>query len=188
MKIAKAAFWVLALVFSVSAHADRYLAISLGTAEPDDSEGIEDDSAFIIGYGLKDSEHFGYQISYVDLGELKANDAFIAELNVGNPPGLTLEESSISITGFDLSVLGFIPLSDKALMHGRIGLYIWNAEFLFETNRGGFTVDDDGNDLSFGVGLDFGLSERASLTFGYDQYEVEGGALTSLNAGIKIGF
>jgi hypothetical protein len=183
----KKTFLMLILALSFPAHADRYFAVSFGTSEAD-ADGIEDDSAFRIGFGSKISDQFGYEVTYVDLGEFKATEEFIAELNVGNPPGLTLRSSSLSISGFDFSVFGLIPLNDKVLARGHVGLFLWDMEFKFDTNQGTFTDGDDGNGFSLGFGLDVRLSERTFLAFGYDQYEVDDGDVDSLNAGIKISF
>ncbi|HEY3486528.1 MAG TPA: outer membrane beta-barrel protein [Gammaproteobacteria bacterium] len=186
MKNLKITFLITLLLSPLTSYADAYFFIAAGNSELDEP-GFEDDSALKIGFGNQISDGLAFEFSSLDLGEFEATPAALAEISAF--VGETVTGASVEITGLDFSLLGIAPVNDTVSFRGRIGLYLWDAEV--DVSVAGFgsgSVSDDGNDIGFGFGLAFDLSENAALTFMYDQYEAFDADIELLNAGIKIGF
>jgi hypothetical protein len=176
---------LLGLISPISAHASYFLA-AFGTSEVDE-EGFKDDTATRFGVGFGGSEQYQFEFSYLNLGEFEATDAALAEIS--SITGVNVTNTTVEITGIDLSVLSSIPLNDAVSMRGRIGVYMWDTEFTVSiAGFGDEGFSDDGNDVGFGFGLDIALGESAGLTFMYDQYEAFDADIQLLNAGIKVDF
>jgi hypothetical protein len=179
-------FILLILSFLPPAYADNYVAVSSGISEPA-IPGYADDTALKIGYGSKRSEHYAFEISYLNLGKFDA-DAGVLE-QISNSVGEPVTSSAIEVTGVDLSMLSMLSLGDAGFVHFKLGLYVWDAEYTaYSPVLGGSSFSEDGEDLSFGVGLNLILNGSATLVIASDQYEAVDGDVTLLNAGIKIGF
>lgn len=183
----KAIIFVLVILsFLPPAYADNYVVASFGISEPA-TPGYADDTALKIGYGSKNSDRFAFEVSYLRLGKFDADAGILEEIS--DSVGAPVNSSAIEITGVDLSVLSILPLSNTAFVQFNIGVYLWDAEFSAHSPvLGGSSFSEDGNDLSFGFGLNLILSGQTTLVVAYDQYEAVEGDVNLLNAGIKIGF
>ncbi len=176
---------ILAL-FPPAAYADNYVAASFGVSEPA-IRGYADDTALKIGYGVKKSDHYAFEISYLGLGKFDADAGVLEEIS--NEVGQPVTSSAIEITGVDLSMLSILSLGNAGSVHFKLGLYLWDAEYTaYSPVLGNSSFRKDGEDLSFGVGLDLILNGQISLELSHDQYEAVDGDVGLLSAGIKIGF
>jgi hypothetical protein len=187
MKILKNTVLVLSLllVSPLSAQAAYFLA-SFGNSDLQEDE-FEEDTAIKIGIGFESSESLKFEVSSLNLGKFEIKEAGLAELS--NIIGATFTDSSLEITGIDLSVLGIMPLNDTVSLQGRVGVYLWDAELKATVSGfGEINTSEDGNDTGFGVGALVALSENVGLTFMYDQYKAFEGDIDLLNAGIKISY
>jgi hypothetical protein len=176
---------ILALLPS-AVYADNYVVASFGVSEPA-IRGYADDTTLKIGYGVKKSDHYAFEISYLSLGEFGAGMDVLEEIS--NEVGEPVSSSAIEITGVDLSMLSILSLGNAGFVHFKLGLYLWDAEYTAHSPiLGNSSFSKDGEDLSFGAGLNLILSDQISLEIARDQYQAVDGDVSLLNAGIKIGF
>ena len=131
--------------------AQGYVGASVGQA---DIEDVDDTSIKIFG-GYK-SGNFGFEAAYHDLGKQSETDPFLGT-------------ASIEVTGIELSAAGYLPASNSFDLFGKIGLFIWDADFSLT----GFpSVSEDGNDLVFGFGAQFKPSQQFSIRAEYQITEI----------------
>jgi hypothetical protein len=176
------------LMFSFTAHAREgaYLALAFGSAEFEDG-GFNNSPAFKLSVG-NDIGNFAYEISYLNMDAFSAEDEVLRDFS--DFLGVTVGPIDVIIEGFDISVLGDIPINDRVTLQGRVGMYFWDARFIatFPEFDDTDSFTDDGNDAGFGVGVDYRLAEQVNLHLMYDQYDAFDTDIELLNAGIRIGF
>lgn len=128
-------------IFGNAVMAENYFGVAIGSA---DIEGTDDSSLKLFG-GVRNSNH-GFEIAYHDLGK-QAETAL----------GIT---ASTEVTGLELSGVGYLPVSSSMDLFGKLGLLLWDMDI----NLTGFpTLSTDGNDLIFGVGLQYNSTDNFSL-------------------------
>jgi len=93
--------------------------------------------------------------AYVDLGESDEQSA-----------GSKLE---LAINGFDLSVLGFLPIASRWDVFGKAGLYFSDAEFSID---GVLQDDDSGTELALGLGLSYQTGGAFGARVEVDAYDM----------------
>jgi hypothetical protein len=93
--------------------------------------------------------------AYVDLGE--SDEQFA---------GSKLE---LAINGFDLSVLGLLPISSRWDVIGKAGLYFSDAEFSID---GSLQDDESGMDLVLGLGLSYQTGGAFGARVEFDAYDM----------------
>lgn len=144
-----------------------------------DDFGDDDDSTYSIYSGLKIGPIFAAQLGYVDFGGT-SNDFF-----------------STDTDGIELSGLARLLNTNAVDLYVRGGVLFWDAQL----NSEAFSTDNDGEELFWGVGSDFHLTEDLSLRLEYTRYNVEyqddefgpiaDGTdynMNHLNAGINLSF
>jgi len=116
---------------------------------------------------------------------------FSVEARLGT--GITEEEDYEGVQGLDLSLdyylgayaLATLPIGEKLSIYGLLGYT--KAEMSAE--YAGFEISEDESDMSYGLGAEFKVNDKASFTAEYTNlldgstYEV-----TSINVGMKFNF
>ncbi|MEJ2141043.1 MAG: porin family protein [Gammaproteobacteria bacterium] len=147
-------------MFASGAMADNYFGVGVGSA---DLEGV-DDSSFKIFGGTRNG-NLGFEVAYHDFG--KPEESY---------PGLYY--ASLEPTGIEFSGVGYMPVSPTMDFFGKIGLLMWDVDATFTdyTVPVTLTGSEDGNDLIYGVGLQFNSSNNFSLRVEYQAstLDVEG--------------
>ena len=136
---------------------------------------IGDDSSFKFFGGAKINQNLGFEIGYVDFGEATLT---------GNG-SLTL-----SASGIDFALMGYIPVGQNVDLFAKLGLLMWDADATF-VNVPGFgtgTVSDDGNDINYGFGAIFGVSNNVSIRVSYEMYELDDIDVTNMSIGASVSF
>ncbi len=155
--VAAAVIGIVGTVAVYPSHAlDAYVGFGLGRS---DARELDDRGDGFTFYGaLRFNKHIALEGGPVNLGRAGAED--------------------LERRGFALRTLGFLPLGTRAELFGAAGFYDWEAET--ETVK-----VDDGTDLTYGLGLQFHLSDRWSLRGEWARFvDVVGGDVdwVSLNA------
>ncbi len=172
---------VAAFTFVAPANADDrpfHIAANVGQSSLDDVDGVRiDDSAtaFRLDTGYRFSNWFGIDAAYVNLGTLDAN----VEIQPGTS---SLFEASVD--GFELGLVGRIPLGDKFAVFGRIGNYWWSGD----ATIGGVTSSESGNDVSYGIGAEFVINPSIVLTADWRRYSLDDVDLDSAMLGLVVRF
>jgi len=136
-----------------------YFGVSVGTASDDILD--EDDSGLKIYGGFNASEQMGYEFAFVDLGEY-----------VGG---------AISQYGLAMDLVGYYPVNESVDIFGKVGLFLWTIEIGF--------FSDSGTDLTYGFGLNFGLTDQVSVRAELENFsDISGGDVSLVSAGLTFSF
>lgn len=129
-----------------------YLGGSYGYLKVKDDEDFEDDNdayQFILGADL--NSFVGFEGSYIDFGEYGGNLA------------------KADADGFTLAVKGTLPLTDFFSLHAKGGQLWWDADYEVV----GYDGNADGEELFWGVGAAFAVTENVDITLDYTRYNIE---------------
>jgi opacity protein-like surface antigen len=174
------------LVAFGSSHAAGYFGASVGKTSPDE-DGFDDSNGYKITLGYNANSNIAIEGSYTNLGEFDADDDLLAGLEFFT--GVALEDASVEVDGIELAVVASAPLSDSASIFGRIGIFMWDADFTIDTvSFGSISDSDDGSDPFFGAGVSFGVSQTVTLNVEYVAYEASDGDIDYLGAGLAVSF
>jgi hypothetical protein len=122
----------------------------------------EDDNRFAwqlrLGYAL--TPDWGLEIGYVDLGNVKTTftgsaldiDAFLSASSDIHPN----TANGFLFSGVYRYPLGWIP---RLAAEVRAGAFIWSSDYDLNGTTSSLRVDENGTDLSFGLGLSLGLDQ-----------------------------
>ena len=174
------------LVSFSSSHASGYFGASIGTTSPDEDE-FDDSNGYKITLGYNVNSTIAFEGSLTNLGEFDVDDDFLAvlELVAGEP----LEDASVEVDGIELAVVASLPLSDAVSIFGRIGVFMWDADFKIDSvSSGSVSESDDGSDSFFGAGVRFGIGESTALNLEYVAYEADDSDVDYLGVGLTISF
>lgn len=164
-------FAALALTAAMAAQADVqpgfYAGAGFGTTKIDD-DGFDDvdfddsDTGFKIFGGYSFNQNFAIEATYFDLGE--ASGSF----GVG-------DNFDVGISGFGVSAVGVLPLSDTFSLFGKLGYASYDIDAHVElAGVGSGSASDSQSDMTFGAGaaLSFGQFEARAE---FEAINVDGG-------------
>ena len=140
-----------------------YVEANVGGAYIDDVDGIsidESTTAFRFGTGYRFSSWIGISGSYVDLGSF----ASTVDFGTGTP-----QQFEASADGFELTLTGRIPLSDAFALTADLGVLWWTGD----TNIGGVSDSDSGNDATWGVGAEYAFGPTFMITADYRRFKLD---------------
>ena len=112
--------------------------------------------------GLNYGDYAGIEIGYVDFGTV--SDQVLLE------PGVSANDS-IQTEGYELALVGRYPLNQELDAFGRVGIIRWDSEATLDTYP--LPVTQDGDDLIWGIGLDFRGSGRFSVRVQADFVDID---------------
>ena len=193
-------------------HAEPYIGLSLGNAQTDVGSAIpgvdvynlivygpgtdcaslgtctsstEDSSAGLKLFGGNQlTPNFAVEAYYANLGSYSAS----ANDNQG-----TALKADVDVTAFGVSAVGLLPVSDKAKLFAKAGVFQWNSEVkvtivdTFVGFAGSTTVSDDGIDFMVGIGGQYDLTEKVILRAEYERYATDT-AIGLLSVGVMYKF
>ena len=152
------------------AQAGPYMGFKFGTLDYD-LPYFDDATTFEIMLGNRFNENFAIEASYIDLGESED----------GIPPVWTISGSSLG-----LGMRVFAPVTDQVELTGRIGIHSW--ELQLDEDGYGTLFEDDGTDLFYGFGVNFGLTPNLGLGAHYTIYDLDEEDVTSLSFDMMFRF
>ena len=139
----------------------HYIGFSLGTV--DDDVLSESDTGFKYYAGLTLNNNLGFEVSYVDLGQ------YI--------------DGTLAQYGIAFQAVGYFPVSNSFNLIGKVGIFSWTVDV------DGFYAYDDGNDLTYGFGVQYDFDNRISIRGEWEQFsDVAGGDITLVSAGLLYAF
>ena len=143
----------------------------------------ESDVAWKIFAGYRFIENLGVEVGYIDLGKPDGSFCFTE-----NPPVGSLCESrewdvSVDITGWNVDLVGILPLGNSWEVFAKLGVYVWDGEArgIDRVNAPPgrpavpgtiAAVDSDGEDLKVGFGGSLKVAERISLRAEFEWFDV----------------
>ncbi len=153
MKINKKIITGLLLIANINmVFADNYIGGSFGQSEVNVS-GFDKPTAYKI-YGGTRSTNFGVEAAYHNVG------AFIAQSFLG--------ETSTTITGFELSGVGYLPINNNFELFGKFGAFSWENKLNIKSMN--FTAKDSGTELTYGIGAQYKVMPALSLRAEYQKF------------------
>jgi OOP family OmpA-OmpF porin len=122
-----------------------------------------DDVGYKLFAGFRFVDWFGVEAAWNDFG--KADDS----TDVGGVP----IETEFETDGFDVNLVGMVPLGERFDIFAKAGYFVWDAEGRSTAFPGG-RVKTDGEDLTYGVGVQGFLLDNFGLRAEYQIYDVDG--------------
>ena len=184
MTIGKAMIAAALALAASHASAQAYLGGSIGQSDIDDqiatgliTGGSVDgtDSAFKIFGGYMFNRHFGLEAAYVDLGEATYSGNFL---------GLPVTGGRVELSGVNISALGALPIGERFSLFGKIGLFMWDAEASDTTGGVPFSAQQDGTDLSFGIGLGYQFTRNLGVRAEWEMFTTEDAESSLISVGL----
>jgi len=118
--------------------------------------------------GYEFTPRWGAELSYVDLGEVAASiNGTITGINDYFDSGRDIYPQTA--TGWRLSGVYRYPLGGKTQLSAEAGAFNWTTDYTLQAGTRTREVDEDGIDISYGVGVEFG------------QWILEGGVVGQVN-------
>ncbi len=204
-KISGVLFSVVALAMCGTASAATpgwYLGVGAGESDADVSSGdvnqdmaeagitgtssVDDtDTAWKIFAGYQYNRYLGVEVGYVDLGEIDVDAITTA------PTAATIK-ADVETQGVALSVVGSYPINDKFSVFGRVGAFYWDTEASAAAVVSGAVAkaseDDDGIDLLFGAGAEYGFTRNIGVRLEWERYDVDGDDVDMISGNLLYRF
>jgi len=172
--------WGLAILLAllttgvVFAEQELYFDAAYGRAQVDDDRldiAVADDTdAWRVGAGFDFGNNIALEVGYLNLGDLEDVSEF------GLLDGQT--------DGFTLSARFEMPLSETLSASARVGAFAWESELATPLA----TFRDKGEDLYYGVSLDFEITRNLVMSGEWDRFEFDSGEADVLFAGLRYRF
>jgi len=181
MKLYKAALATSLLAFSSISYAnpDRYFGVSIGNSEFD--SGIttstatldEEDSNFKLLFGSQINENFAIELSYHDYGESSLKGTTGDMFAIDGELLQFIQDGTVIVSGDSLAISGVFTheLTPSISALGRVGLSMWNSEAEVSTSSASASVEDDGTDLLYGLGLQARIGSNSWIRAEYESHE-----------------
>jgi hypothetical protein len=131
--------------FSVSYANDAYFGASIGESKTSQN-GYNKPLAYKAFLGAPFNDRFGVELGFINLGEFKRNNSVTRE-----------------VSGFELSLLGFIPIGTNGNIFGKIGMFNWDIDY-----SNGATAD--GSDVTIGLGIQFPFMSNKLFRIEYQEF------------------
>lgn len=134
-----------------------------------------DRRGFALGGGYEFGKHLSLEGAYEDFGRQTGR--------IQCPPGipclLVLYDPAVDFTAVSLSAVGSFPISGRLDGYGKLGLTRWRLD------GQAAVFDDSGEDLHYGVGLRWSITDKWKAFAEYNKVELD---LEGVSIGMRYGF
>lgn len=170
---------VVAIPVTASADSGFFVGGSVGSATLDDSIDTfaldADSTSFRLNAGWQFSDFLAIEAGYHDFGK------FDEEFDLGG----VLTDVDLRADGYTLGLTTSIPMGSNLSLFGRLGAFAWEGDARVDGLRiEGF---DDEN-LYYGAGADFKVTERLSLLGDWTRYELDDTESDVISIGFRYRF
>ncbi len=159
-------------LFSGAALAQPYLGIDAGISRYDldassfDVAGVSgsvDEEGTVLGLraGYELNQYVAIEAAYRTLGEAGFN---------GNVMGCAVD-ITVDTTVIEATILGQLPLGDRWDLLGRVGAARWDVDADLRSPCVSAADSDDGTGMTYGLGVQYNLTESVGLRAEWQQYE-----------------
>lgn len=142
------------------------------------------DTGWKLFIGNQLNPNAAIEFGYVDLGQAKASgtDSFLGVTSV-----------DFESTGFNLALVGFLPVGNAANLIGKVGMFRWDMDVNASSSVfGSGSASDSGTDLMFGLGASFDIGKTTAVRIEWEQFtdvgDVDGGDVDLLSASLVFRF
>ena len=147
------------LCSSLPSFAGPYVGVGAGYLRFNDENFLDDDNdlkdnraSWKAFAGLNLGDIFGLEVSHIEFGEVK-----------DEPAQLDAQGQTIAAT------LGF-PMGDSGRLYAKAGRLYWDADASISNL---VSVNDDGNDVFYGIGVRLGDQEGLGVKLEYEHFELD---------------
>jgi OmpA-OmpF porin, OOP family len=133
--------------------------ITSGTADGENT-------GYKIFGGYEFNRHFGVEISLVDLGRLKYSGSYV---------GTSVTGGRVEVVGLNGSAVGIVPVNESFSLFGKLGIFAWEADWSDVTGVVPVKAQDNGADLSIGVGFTVNFTKNFSARVEWERFKAGGG-------------
>jgi OOP family OmpA-OmpF porin len=181
-------------LFSAQCLAQPYIGFSAGQADVDegmvipqllDPGGTVDgkDGAFKLFGGYQFNQNFALEAALVDLGDVSYSGFFTSPSLTGPVSGGRVQNS-----GLNLSAVGVVPLGQRFVLFGKVGMFLWYSEATDVTGGLATYSEDDGADLSLGLGASVAIGQRVSLRAEWERFDMSNVDVDLVTVGLAYRF
>lgn len=159
---------------------DRIIGNTTAIIGADATDATDSAAGFGLRLGYHINRNWALEVGYVEGGETEIQFATV-------PASFVVDKQYASV-----SLLGVAPIGERTELYGRIGAAHWEMDIT--DNVAGFSSTGRliGNDLLWGAGLNYALTEQIDLTADYQrlQMKVRGGGLSldAMLVGLRLRF
>lgn len=142
-------------------------------------------TAYRLGLGFQFNRFIGLEASYLFPAKLTASGTYL----------IFPVSGEVSVSGYQLSILGALPISDSFSLLGKAGYASTDATV--SVSAFGYTLSDSQNNSNpaYGLGARYTFNDRIALRVMYEDLGIvkaarmaTGGRLTFVNVGLQVGF
>lgn len=180
--------------FSAQSLAQPYVGFSAGQADVEESmviPGLIDpggrvdgkDGAFKLFGGYQFNPNFALEAAFVDLGDVSYSGSF-----TGNLGAVPVSGGRIQNSGINLSAVGVVPLGQRFVVFGKVGMFLWYSEASDVTGGFAFYSEEDGADLSVGLGASVVIGQRVSLRAEWERFDMSNTDVDLVTVGFAFRF
>ena len=177
------------------ANESAYLGFSYGNTEfesdditPITAQMDSSDSGLKLFFGYDLSRRVSLEFAYVDFGESSlsgsSGDTFMFDGSTYafiHDTNWSAEVSAITVS----TLYSFRPGNTGLAIQPRLGLAMWESESNYSNTIGTYSVNDDGANLFYGIGLMYKLTKLFSLKAEYKLYNFDSD-VEMLGIGLKM--
>jgi OmpA-OmpF porin, OOP family len=116
--------------------------------------------------GYEFNPYFGVEISLVDLGKLKYSGSYL---------GAPVTGGRVEVVGLNGSAVGIVPVSESFSLFGKLGIFAWEADWSDVTGAVPNKAQDNGADLSIGIGFNINFTKNLSWRVELERFKAGGG-------------
>ena len=177
-----------------------YGSVAVGQSDLDTSEGDfavlndgslsnqrvdDEDTSLKLQVGYWASDTIGLEFGYVDLGEVQfdATSDGSGSFYAAGPV-----DFDVAVDGLALGANIRLPLDQTFALATRLGVFQWDLEATLSDSTGGITLDDDGTDLYFGLGVLASINRDFALKLEFERYQVDDGDIDVFALGAEFTF
>jgi OOP family OmpA-OmpF porin len=142
------------------------------------------DTGWKLFAGNQFSPNAAVEFGYVDLGQMKAS---------GTDSFLGITSVDLESTGFNLALVGFLPVGNTVNLMGKVGFFRWDLDINASSSVfGSGSASDSGTDLMFGLGASFDIGKTTAVRIEWEQFtdvgDIDGGDVDLLSASLVFRF
>jgi OOP family OmpA-OmpF porin len=153
-----------------------YVGAGLGNAgievdgnDPDigdvsDFDFDDSDTGYKLFAGFRFVDWFGVEAGWHDFGEPEDSQDVL-----GVPV-----ETEFETDGFDATLVGYLPVGDRFDFFAKVGMFHWDVNARTESGGLAERFEDDGDDLTYGIGAQGFLLGRLGLRAEYQVFDIDG--------------
>lgn len=133
----------------------------------------EEDSNFKLLYGSQINKSFAIEFAYHDYGESSLSGTTGDIFAIDEALFQFIQDGTVVVSGDSLAISGVFTheLTPSISALGRVGLSMWNAELEVSTSNASASLEDDGTDLLYGLGLQARVGSNSWIRAEYEGHE-----------------